>query len=156
MNKHPKTWKSWKGRPNYREKMFNRNVLKSVNNLFSSCCHGNYLIKCLKKNSYRNKVLQFALQNVSWISSNHVYFGASKQFCKRKEFFFSFKITIVHCNKGMSWKVSCFIFPHANHGKMGKKTQRVNLHFFLWNAKSSCLLLLSQMLFELTFWWYLY
>lgn len=35
--------------------------------------------------------------------------------------FFSLKITIVHCNKGMYGKVSCFIFPHANHGKMGKK-----------------------------------
>lgn len=31
------------------EKMFNRNVLKSMNNMFSSSCHGNYPIKCFKK-----------------------------------------------------------------------------------------------------------
>ena len=60
-----------------------------------------------------------------------MYFGASISFCKLEELFFSFKITIAHCSKGMWKKAYCSGFFHANHGKMGKKNcHRLNLHFF--------------------------
>lgn len=158
MHKYPKRWKSWRGRPNYREKMFNRNVLKSMNNLFSSGCHGNYPIKCLKKNQFwKQSTTVCLLQSAPLISSNQVYFGSSVSFCKLEELFFPLKITIEHCSKGTWKKAYCSISPHANHGEIGKKNcRRLNLHFCLWNTRNSCLLLLSQTLFGFTFWWYIY
>lgn len=141
MNKHPKTRKSWRGRPSYREKMFNRNVLKSMNNLFNSSCHGNYPIKCLKKKNpfQKQSTTVCLLQSAPLISSNQVYFGGCISFCKCEELFFSSKSASYTVVKACERKPTALFFLHANHGKMGKKNCcRLNLHFFFGMPETVC------------------